>query len=70
MGSPAWVKNDEPSQNRLFVTEAGSRGSGKSPMKPEHALGMVCGYYISRLDEREYMFIRYDSQDATHRALG
>lgn len=39
-------------------------------MEKKHILGMVCGYYLSRFDEKAYGHFGHPSQQATHEALG
>ena len=39
-------------------------------MEPNHILGMICGYYLSRFDQRAYESIGFGTQRATHEALG
>lgn len=39
-------------------------------MEPKNILGMVCGYYLSRFDQRAYDRLGYRSQQAAHEALG
>ena len=39
-------------------------------MERNNVLGMIVGYYLSRVDQRAYAQLGHDSQQATHRALG
>lgn len=39
-------------------------------MERNHILGMVCGYYLSRFDRVAYSNLGFETQQATHEALG
>jgi hypothetical protein len=43
---------------------------GRETMERNHLLGMICGYYLSRYDDKAYRSLGFGNQRQTHDGLG